>query len=159
MLLLLNNCRNRPHATYYPSTDGQIAFYDLDTEGHQATKAVGLGPGTECIVVSRLEGRRLRFQRYSFAREEVRPAPPSESGLLRVFFGRPVRPASKNAVRSWLRSPSGVGLAHCDRRQPWHATGPRDPPSEIGLSSPTPVSASHQSPPEARCGRGSVRWS
>jgi len=90
MPILLNNCRDRPHSTYYLSTDGHIAFYDLDTEGHQAKQAVGLAPGTMCVVVSKPEGRPLQFQTYRFEREEVREAPPGESGRLRVFFGSPV---------------------------------------------------------------------
>lgn len=89
MPMLLNNCRNRCHAAFYPSNDGMIAFFDLETEGRQATQAVSLPKGTECIVVSKPIGGLLRFQTFRFEREEVRQAPTDETGLLRVFFGRP----------------------------------------------------------------------
>jgi hypothetical protein len=85
----LNNCNGRDHARFYPPEGELVSFYDLGRRGEQATKAVNLAPGTECIVAAPHGTNDIRFEWFAFSHEAVKPAP--EGVDVRVFYGTRVK--------------------------------------------------------------------
>ena len=83
--IYFNNCKGRRHAELFKRDD---AFYDLNTDGVQAEKAIGLIPGQICVVAQKPsdEGD-VRFDRYEFELES-QMTDPNSGNSVRVFFGR-----------------------------------------------------------------------
>ena len=83
-VVYFNNCKNRPHERLF----GAGAFYDLDVTGFQASQAVGLPVGQECVVAKMASNNRVTFTWYSFLRERrLRERGNEDRGLYRVLFG------------------------------------------------------------------------
>ena len=80
--VFLNNRDRRKHAVIY----GANAFYDLNLAGRQATMAMDLKAGDECVVATPAHsGNLIVFSWFRFSREEVLP---DENGTqTRVLFG------------------------------------------------------------------------
>jgi 5-methylcytosine-specific restriction endonuclease McrA len=86
-VIYFNNCKNRDHKGLF----GRGAFYDLNLTGIQATQAVGLQPGQECVVATTAPDNRVIFTWYSFLRERrLRERGSADRTLCRVFFGDPL---------------------------------------------------------------------
>lgn len=85
MLVYFNNCNGRDHKRIF----GDGALYDLDTVGHQATKANNLSPGQQCIVATPESDGQIAFRWYKLSREAVKPD--GEGHPCRVFFGKCVK--------------------------------------------------------------------
>ncbi len=82
--VLFNNCNGRSHAELF---DQSNAFFDLNTFGVQANKAINLRVGTVCIVAQRPTSvGDVRFDRYSFESERLMTDPESGEDV-RVLFG------------------------------------------------------------------------
>jgi hypothetical protein len=82
-----NNCKNRPHERLF----GAGAFYDLNVTGIQASQAVGLQVGQECVVATTAPDSRVTFTWYSFLRErQLRESGSADRTKYRVFFGDPL---------------------------------------------------------------------
>src|SRR6266566_3808177 len=84
-VVLFNNCHGRNHPAIY----GDGAFYDLETTGTQATKAIGLRPGQTCVVASVDDDRRLTLTWFSLTREALRRD--ATGSKQRVFLGEALR--------------------------------------------------------------------
>ncbi|HEX4000135.1 MAG TPA: hypothetical protein VHX65_16395 [Pirellulales bacterium] len=83
-VVYFNNCKNRPHERLF----GLGAFYDLNVSGIQASQAVGLLSGQDCVVATTAADNRVTFTWYSFLRERRLHERDSEDRTLyRVFFG------------------------------------------------------------------------
>ena len=80
--VFLNNCDRRKHAALY----GANAFYDPNLVGLQATMAMDLRAGDECVVATPgNSGNLIDFSWFRFLREDVLP---DENGAqARVLFG------------------------------------------------------------------------
>lgn len=86
-VVYFNNCKNRPHERLF----GAGAFYDLNITGIQASQAVGLQAGQQCVVVTTGPDGRAIFTWYSFLRERRLPESGSaDRTRYRVFFGDPL---------------------------------------------------------------------
>jgi 5-methylcytosine-specific restriction endonuclease McrA len=87
LVVYFNNCKNREHERLF----GNGAFYDLNVTGIQASQAVGLQPGQECVVATTAPDNRVTFTWYSFLRERRLRERASEARTqYRVFFGDPI---------------------------------------------------------------------
>ena len=80
--IFLNNRDRRKHAAIY----GANAFYDLNLTGLQATMAMDLTTGDECVVATPAHsGNLIDFSWFRFLREEILP---DDNGTqTRVLFG------------------------------------------------------------------------
>jgi hypothetical protein len=87
LVVYFNNCKNREHERLF----GSGAFYDLNVAGLQASQAVGLQPGRECVVVTTAPDNRVTFTWHSFLRERrLRERGSQDRTRYRVFFGDPI---------------------------------------------------------------------
>jgi hypothetical protein len=83
-VVYFNNCKNREHERIF----GPGAFYDLNVIGIQASQAVGLQPGQECVVATTAPDDHVTFTWYSFFRErQLRERDSKDRTRYRVFFG------------------------------------------------------------------------
>jgi hypothetical protein len=83
-VVYFNNCKNRPHERLF----GPRAFYDLSVTGIQASQAVGLPVGQECVVTTTAPDNHVTLTWYSFLRERrLRERDSEDRTLYRVFFG------------------------------------------------------------------------
>ncbi len=82
-LVYFNNCANRPHADLFQSD----AFYDLDTTGVQATQAMALPAGQECVVASKPASDSVCFRWYAFTSERLMREKKPGGKKCRVFLG------------------------------------------------------------------------
>jgi hypothetical protein len=83
-VVYFNNCNNRPHERLF----GPGAFYDLNVTGRQASQAVSLPVGQECVVATTAPDNRVTFTWYSLLRERrLRERGNEDRTLYRVFFG------------------------------------------------------------------------
>ena len=101
MLVYFNNCNGRDHRRIF----GDGAFYDLDTVGHQATKANNLSSGQQCIVATAESDGEIAFCWYRLLHEAVKPD--DEGHPCRVFFGRRIktdRLSKRDAARDGIYS-------------------------------------------------------
>lgn len=81
MPTFFNNSSARDHRNIYP-----VPFFDLNLSGRQATMAVGLKAGDQCVVATPTKSGEVVFQRFAFSHEEVHP---DEKGIrVRVFYGK-----------------------------------------------------------------------
>jgi len=80
-VIYFNNCRGRDHVAIY----GDGAFFDLNTTGQQATKALDLPVGQECVVATKDVKGKITFNWYSLLRETI--LPDDTGSPCRVFFG------------------------------------------------------------------------
>lgn len=82
-IVYFNNCKNRNHVEVY----GANAFFDLGTTGLQASMALDLSVGQECVVASLWENNRarIRFDWFSLTTERLLQNEKDE--LNRVLFG------------------------------------------------------------------------
>ncbi len=103
MTVFLNNSRRRDHVKIYNSVD---AFFDLATEGMQATKAVGLEPGTECVVATPVGDYEIRFTWFAFSHEATMPDDLGEQ--CRVFFGKRLRSETMPKSKAVITEPYDV---------------------------------------------------
>lgn len=86
-VVYFNNCKNRPHERLF----GPGAFYDLNVAGIQASQAVGLPVGQQCVVATTAPDSRVTFTWYSFLRERRLPERGNpDRTRYRVFFGDPL---------------------------------------------------------------------
>jgi 5-methylcytosine-specific restriction endonuclease McrA len=86
-VVYFNNCKNRPHERFF----GPGAFYDLNVTGVQASQAVGLPVGQQCVVATTAPESRVTFTWYSFLRERrLRERENADRTRYRVFFGDPL---------------------------------------------------------------------
>lgn len=78
-IIYFNNCRDRDFLAHYGRHGVRDCFYDLGFDEPQASQAINLKPGQECIVATvdkidrktlPLPKRPVRFDRYIFRREE-----------------------------------------------------------------------------------------
>jgi hypothetical protein len=84
MVAYFNNCRGDDYSHY-----GGGAFYDLRTEGIQATQATDLSVGQECVVASQTKDGQVTFNWYTFQREAIILGKDGTS--YRVFFGKHIK--------------------------------------------------------------------
>jgi hypothetical protein len=80
--VLFINCAERNHGEIYRN---RAAFYDLGTDGIQASQATYLRPGDICVVATPTSGGRVSFDWYSLQRVKIQPD--NTGAKNRVFIG------------------------------------------------------------------------
>lgn len=102
MIIYLNNCKNRDHKLLF----GSDAFYDLGVDGVQATKAMNLKAGQQCIVAQILVDGKIVFSWFSFSHETVMLD--NTNTRQRAFFGSFIKSDTlfkKDAAQNKIYSP------------------------------------------------------
>lgn len=113
-----NNCKNRSHERRF----GPGAYYDLHVTGIQASQAVGLPVGQECVVATMAPDKRVTFTWYSFLKERrLRERGSEDRTLYRVLFGdscwlRHSRKRLQSPIRVTGPSSTSGGTSSSNRR-------------------------------------------
>ena len=85
--MYFSNCKNWPHVRLF----GAGAFYDLNVTSIQASQAVGLQVGEECVFATTAPDSRVAFTWYSFLPERrLRESGSADRTGYQVFFGDPL---------------------------------------------------------------------